>query len=171
MKEYYGSFLQTSRKSGKAVAKAPPVLGGAKSDSAGGIMSILETMGEEFRKTVKKASAEEREAQAAFDTLVQDNKVSKASKEAEIKGATSEIKSLKVSLHDTGEDKKATSGELASVEEYVAKLKPQCGGRTVPYEERKAKMESEIAGLKEGLAILEAESPAGAFSFLQIQRH
>jgi len=171
LKEYYGSFLQTSRKSGKAVAKAPPVLGGAKSDSAGGIMSILETMGEEFRKTVKKASAEEREAQAAFDTLVQDNKVSKASKEAEIKGATSEIKSLKVSLHDTGEDKKATSGELASVEEYVAKLKPQCGGRTVPYEERKAKMESEIAGLKEGLAILEAESPAGAFSFLQIQRH
>merc|ERR1719420_957612 len=83
LKEYYGSFLQTNSKLSKATGKggAPPVLGGAKSDSAGGIMSILETMGEEFRKTVKKASAEEREAQAAFDTLVQDNKVSKASKE------------------------------------------------------------------------------------------
>jgi len=171
LKEYYGSFLQTSRKSSKALAKAPPVLGGAKSDSAGGIVSILETMGEEFRKTVKTANAEEREAQAAFDTMIQENKVSKGSKEAEIKGAESEIKSLKVSLHDYGEDHKMASKELGSIKEYVAKLKPQCGGRTVPYEERKAKMEAEIEGLKNGLAILEAESPAGAFSFLQIHQH
>jgi len=173
LKEYYGSFIQTSRKSTKAVAKndAPPVLGGAKSDSAGGIMSILETMGEEFRKTVKTAGAEERAAQDAYDTLTQENKVSKSSKEAEIKGAQSEIKSLKVAIKDNGEDHKMASKELASINEYVAKLKPQCGGRTVPYEERKAKMEAEIAGLKEGLAILEDESPSGAFSFLQIARH
>jgi len=171
LKEFYGSFLQTSSKSSKASGKAPPVLGGAKSDSAGGIVSILETMGEEFRKTVKTANAEERAAQDAYDTMINENKVAKGSKEAEIKGSESEIKSLKVSLTDLGEDHKSTSGELASVNEYVAKLKPQCGGRTVPYEERKAKMEAEIAGLKEGLAILEAESPAGAFTFLQIQQH
>eukprot|EP00746_Dinoflagellata_sp_MGD_P153987 gnl/MRDRNA2_/MRDRNA2_84584_c0_seq1.p1 gnl/MRDRNA2_/MRDRNA2_84584_c0~~gnl/MRDRNA2_/MRDRNA2_84584_c0_seq1.p1 ORF type:complete len:705 (+),score=285.35 gnl/MRDRNA2_/MRDRNA2_84584_c0_seq1:102-2216(+) len=167
LKEYYGSsFVQISRQSTKG--KAPPVLGGAKSDSAGGIVSILETMGEEFRKTVKEAKAEERTAQEAYDTMMQENKVAKAAAEAEIKGSKSEIKSLKVSIHDFGEDHKSTSGELASVNEYVAKLKPQCGGRTVPYEERKAKMEAEIEGLQKGLAILEAESPAGAFSFLQI---
>merc|ERR1719380_166745 len=125
-------------------------------------------MGEEFRKTVKTAKAEERAAQEAFDTMVQENKVSKASKDAEIKGSESEIKSLKVSIHDFGGDHKMASKELASINEYVAKLKPQCGGRTVPYEERKAKMEAEIEGLQKGLAILEAESPAGAFSFLQI---
>jgi len=172
LKEYYGSsFVQTSRKSSTS-SKAPPVLGGAKSDSAGGIVSILETMGEEFRKTVKTANAEERAAQKAYDTLSNDNAVSKASMEAEIKGAHSEIKSLSTSIHDFEGDHKSTSGELASVNEYVAKLKPQCGGRTVPYAERKAKMDAEIEGLKNGLAILEAESPAGAFSsFLQIQRH
>jgi len=172
LKEYYGSsFVQTSSKSSKALGKAPPVLGGAKSDSAGGIVSILETMGEEFRKTVKAASAEEREAQEAFDTMINENKVAKGSKEAEIKGSESEIKSLKVSIGDYGSDHKMASKELASVNEYVAKLKPQCGGRTVPYEERKAKMEAEISGLKEGLAILEAESPAGAFTFLQLHQH
>merc|ERR1719313_2333931 len=150
LKEYYGSsFVQTSRKSSKALSKAPPVLGGAKSDSAGGIVSILETMGEEFRKTVKMARAEEKEAQAAFDTMIQENKVSKGAKEAEIKGATSEIKSLKVAIKDSGGDHKMTSKELGSINEYVAKLKPQCGGRTVPYDERKAKMESEIEGLKD----------------------
>jgi hypothetical protein len=41
----------------------------------------------------------------------------------------------------------------------------------VPYAERKAKMEAEINGLKEGLSILEAGSPAGAFNFLQIKAH
>ena len=39
-------------------------------------------------------------------------------------------------------------------------------------EERKAKMEAEISGLKEGLAILEEESPSGAFaSFIQVKEH
>merc|ERR1719377_264603 len=133
-------------------------------------MGILETMGEEFRKTVKEARADEREAQKAYDTLMQENKVSKSSKEAEIKGAESEIKSLTVSLHDNGEDKKMTEKEKAAVEEYVEKLKPQCEGRVVPYAERKAKREAEINGLKEGLAILESESPSGAFSFLQRQQ-
>jgi len=172
LKEYYGSsFVQTNSKSTKASNAAPPVLGGAKSDSAGGIVSILETMGEEFRKTVKTANAEERAAQSAYDTMVNENAVSKGSKDAEIKGSQSEIKSLGVSIHDFEGDHKMTSKELAEVNAYVAELKPQCGGRTVPYAERKAKMDSEIEGLKNGLAILEAESPAGAFNFLQLQRN
>jgi len=169
LKEYYGSLLQVQ--SSTKSSKAPPVLGGAKSDSAGGIVSILETMGEEFRKTVKEANAEERTALAAYNKMVQENKVSKASKTAEIAGAESEIKSLKVALGNFGGDKKMVSKELASVNEYVAKLKPQCGGRTVPYEERKAKRDAEIQGLKDALGILEAESPAGAFNFLQIRLH
>merc|ERR1719456_2245031 len=101
--------------------------------------------------------------------MMQDNKVSKAAKEAEIKGSESEIKSLTVSIHDSTEDKKMTEKEKAAVEEYIEKLKPQCEGRVVPYAERKAKREAEINGLKEGLAILEEESPSGAFSFLQRQ--
>jgi chromosome segregation ATPase len=170
LKEFYGSsFVQISRESNKG--SAPPVLGGAKSDSAGGIVSILETMGEEFRKTVKTAKAEEHAAQEAYDTMMNENKVAKAAKEAEIKGSESEIKSLKVAVHDFGGDHTMASKELGSINEYVAKLKPQCGGRTVSYEERKAKMESEIEGLQQGLAILEAEAAPGSFSFLQIARH
>jgi len=170
LKEYYGdtALIQISS---KAKDDAPPTFGGAKSDSAGGIVSILETMGEEFRKSLKAAGAAERADQSAFDTMIQENKESKAAKTAEIAGSQSEIKSLSVALHNFGGDKKSTSGELASVNEYVAKLKPQCEGRTVPYAERKAKMEAEIQGLQDALAILEAESPAGAFSFLQIRRH
>merc|ERR1719498_2380975 len=47
LKEYYGdaSFLQTDSESETTSSdSAPPAMGGAKSDAAGGIMSILETM-------------------------------------------------------------------------------------------------------------------------------
>merc|ERR1719421_877818 len=58
LKEYYGDafFLQTDSETETSTSdsdSAPPTFGGAKKDSAGGIIGILETMGEEFRKTVK----------------------------------------------------------------------------------------------------------------------
>jgi len=176
LKEYYGNaFIQTKTKTGTVSDtndSAPPTFGGAKSDSAGGIIGILETMGEEFRKTVKENKATERENVKAYETLMQENKVVVATKEAEIKGAESQIKSLSVALHDGGEDLKMVNKEKGAIEDYIAKLKPQCEGRVVPYEERKAKREAEISGLKEGLAILESESPSGAFaSFLQVKEH
>merc|ERR1719214_444891 len=72
LKEYYGdAFIQTKS---KTVSDQPAVtFGGAKKDSAGGIMGILETMGEEFRKTVKENAAEEREQTKAFEILMQQN--------------------------------------------------------------------------------------------------
>merc|ERR1719298_99504 len=173
LKEYYGdaALIQVRSKAKDASSDSQPTFGGAKSDSAGGIVGILETMGEEFRKTVKENAAEERENKKAYEKLMQENKVTLATKEAEIKGAESQIKSVDVSLKDGAADLKMVNKEKSAVEEYIAKLKPQCEGRVVPYEERKAKRDAEIAGLKEGLAILEAESPSGAFNFLQIQQH
>merc|ERR1719265_678294 len=112
LKEYYGdSFLQTHSKRDASSDSAPPAFGGAKSDSAGGIVSILETMGEEFRKTVKENAAEERENLKAYEKLVNDQKVAKAAKEAEIKASTSETKSLTTSLHGLGEDHKMATKE------------------------------------------------------------
>merc|ERR1719316_2647987 len=61
LKEYYGDTAFIQIRSKDASSDSQPTFGGAKSDSAGGIISILETMGEEFRKTVKENAAEERE--------------------------------------------------------------------------------------------------------------
>lgn len=165
LKAYYegGASLIQMGNAGKG--KAPPALGGAKTDSAGGIISILETMGEEFRKTVKEARTTEHEDTTAYETMVNDNKVAKAAKEAEIKASTSEIKSLTTTLHGLNEDHKMTTKEETAIKEYVAKLKPQCGGRTVPYAERKAKRDAEIEGLKKALAILAADQ--GTISLIQ----
>jgi len=162
LKDYYGdaSLVQIQTVAGQ------PKLGGAKSDSAGGILSILDMMQGEFMKGLAAAQSDEREAVKAYDTQTQDFKVSKATKEAEIKGAESEVKSLAVAIHNFSEDYKMASAELASIMEYMDKLKPQCEGRVTPYEERKARREAEIQGLKDALSIIEKDAPA----LIQIRR-
>lgn len=166
LKEFYGdaSLIQTDSETETVSSDTQKSEG-----NAGGIIQILETMGEEFRKTVKENQATEREAVKAYEKLMNENKVVKATKDAEIKAAEGMIKMLDVSLNEVGEDLKMANKEKAAVEEYIEKLKPQCQGRVVPYAERKAKREAEIAGLKEGLAILEADAPAGAVAFLQLR--
>jgi chromosome segregation ATPase len=122
LKDYYGetgTFVQTKDIHVHHTAalvqdkhKAPPALGGAKSDAAGGILSIMSTMQAEFRKEVSRLQNDEREAVKAHDTFLQDSKVSKAAKGAEIKAATSEVKSLAVAIKNIGEDHKLASNEL-----------------------------------------------------------
>merc|ERR1719159_2264493 len=175
LKDYYGdaSLVQTAEIHVHRTAalvqdkqKAPPALGGAKSDAAGGILWIMSTMQAEFRKEVSKLQNEEREATKSYDTFVQDSKVSKAAKSAEIKAATSEVKSLAVAIKNIDEDHKLATNELASILEYISKLKPQCEGRTVSYADRKAKRDAEIQGLKDALSIIEKDAPS---SFLQLR--
>merc|ERR1719160_2481228 len=174
LKDYYGDASLIQSKSinvhhtaalvqGKK--KAPPALGGAKSDAAGGILSIMSTMQAEFRKEVSKLQSEEREAVKSHETFLTDSRVSKAAKSAEIKAAESEVKSLTVAINNIAEDHKLASKELESIMEYISKLKPQCEGRTVPYAERKAKRDAEIQGLKDALSIIEKDSPS---AFLQL---
>merc|ERR1719262_727819 len=117
-------------------------------------------------KQLAAAQSDEREAVKAYEAQKNEARVSKAAKEQEIKGAESEVKSLSVAIHNFAEDHKMASSELASIMEYMDKLKPQCEGRTTSYEERKARREAEIQGLKDALSIIEKDAPA----LIQIRR-
>jgi len=162
LKEYYeGSFIQT-----KASMKAKqPEFGGAKSDAAHSILSILEMSAEDFTKLYMEEEGKETEAVDEYKKLMQENKVSKAAKQAEVKGSLSEIKSLEVSLQNNKEDYDMTSKELDAVLAYMEKLKPQCETKVMSYAEKKARREAEIEGLKEALGILDGSAPA----FLQLR--
>merc|ERR1719313_879131 len=100
LKEYYESALIQT----KASSKRQPSFGGAKSDAASSIISILEMSGENFTKMYMETETEEGLAVKAYEKLMQESKVAKATKESEIKGAESEIKSLEVALSNNGED-------------------------------------------------------------------
>merc|ERR1719387_84745 len=186
LKDFYGdsvAFIQTGFKnhapgdavdttSKSPIAVQPPAMGGAKSDSAGGILMIMDTMASEFAKTVAELQSTEREAVKAYTKMKNDNEVSKATKEAEIKGMQSETEFLNVNIGDNEDDVAMNKEELKAVLDYIEKLKPTCVGTVMPYEERKAKREAEIEGLQTALRILdETGETLKMVSFLQIQRH
>jgi len=157
--DYYNSasFLQLGSRTRRMSSKQPE-FGGAKSDVGSTIVSILEVAESDFTQMLAEAEAAESEAQNAYDKLVQENAVTKATKEADVKGKQSEVKNLEVAIGNYKEDKATTGEELDAVLAYLDKLKPQCAQKVVTYAERKAKREQEIDGLKEALQILSVDS-------------
>merc|ERR1719265_2025813 len=161
---YSGSLLQVSS---KTTSKShQPAFGAAKSDTASTIISVLEMAEEDFTTLLAETESEEDEAATAFATLSDENKVSKAEKQAEAKGKASEVKSLTVQLGHSKEDKASVLSELSAVNSYLDKLKPECESKAMSYAEKKAAREAEIAGLKEALSILE-----GSTVFAQVGQH
>jgi hypothetical protein len=155
---YEGSFIQLSAKTN--LKSKQPEFGGAKSDIAHTIISVLEMSEEDFTTLLAETEATEDEAAKAYATLTDENKMSKVTKETEAKGKASEVKSLTVQLGHSKEDHGATSSELDAVNSYIDKLRPQCEEKAMSYEEKKAKREAEIAGLKEALEILAGDGLA-----------
>jgi len=168
---YEGSFIQVSASTN--LKSKQPELGGAKSDIAHTIISVLEMSEEDFTTLLAETEATEDEAAKAFASLSDENKISKATKETEAKGKASEVKSLTVQLGHSEEDHASVSKELDAVNAYVDKLRPQCEEKAMSYEEKKARREAEIAGLKEALEILSGNGLALVHtktSFRQIKR-
>jgi hypothetical protein len=155
---YEGSFIQVTSKT--LLKSKQPELGGAKSDTASTIISVLEMSEEDFTTLLAETEATEDEAAKAYKTLTDENKISKATKETEAKAKASEAKSLTVQLGHHKEDSASVSKELDAVLAYLDKLKPQCESKAMSYAERKAAREAEIAGLKEALEILSGSGMA-----------
>jgi len=152
---YEGSLLQVG--SATSLKSKQPEFGGAKSDIASTIISVLEMSEEDFTTLLAESEATEDEAAKAYEKLTDENKVSKAAKETEAKGKASEVKSLTVQLGHSKEDHASVSSELDAVNAYIEKLKPQCESKAMSYAEKKAKREAEIEGLKEALDILSGD--------------
>merc|ERR1719231_776217 len=127
---------------------------GSNDGAAGVIIGVLETAQEDFTSLLAETEAAESEAQAAYDKMMTENKIAKASKSAEAKAKESEVKGTTSSLQMAKEDQASTGKELDAVLSYLDKLKPECESKAPSYEEKKAAREAEIAGLKDALNIL-----------------
>merc|ERR1719271_1848659 len=149
LQDYYssGSFVQ---------AKEEPELGGAKTDIASTIMSMLEVAESDFTTLLAEAEASEKEAQSSYDKLTEQNTVTKTANTQEVKGKEANVKSEETALLNYKEDFATTGKELDAVLAYLDKLKPQCETKVMSYAERVAKRKAEIEGLKEALEILSA---------------
>jgi len=130
-----------------------------KAEGAGGsIIDILEVCESDFANNLAKEETEEADSAANYEKTTQENKVERATKEQDVKYKTQEFTALDKENSELSGDKDTASSELEAVLEYYAKIKERCIAKPETYEERKARREAEINGLKEALSILENEA-------------
>merc|ERR1719293_655316 len=103
-------------------------------------------------------NAAEDDAQAAYDQETKENEIEKTTKEQDVKYKTKEAKGLDQSVAELSSDRDGVNTELAAVNEYLKQIEAECIAKPESYEERKARRENEIAGLKDALSILESET-------------
>jgi chromosome segregation ATPase len=140
------------------VQTAQPDFGGAKGDVSATIVGLLEVAESDFTRLLSEAQAEEESAENAYKDLVQESKVTKASKQADIKGKKAEVNSIETALLNYKEDHSTLSDEIGAVLSYLDRLKPQCETKVMTYAQKKAKREQEIEGLREALSSLSSEA-------------
>merc|ERR1719465_118499 len=130
-----------------------------KASGAGdSIIDILEVVESDFTKNLAAEETEEADAIDVYEKTTQDNKLSTTMKSQDVKYKTKEFKGLDKAISELSGDRDTTNTELSAVLDYYGKLKERCIAKPESYEERKARREAEINGLKEALSILENET-------------
>jgi len=169
LREYYAqpeeSFTQKDMNEAMSMVQQKK-----ETDSATGIMGMLEVILSDFSKLLAEGQAGEDMAQTDYETQTQMNKLTTLTKSKDVEYKTKEKKELGKMLEESKEDLASTQTELDSINQYFASIQKSCVVKAEPYEERKRRREAELAGLKEALAILEGESLLQTSSFLGLAR-
>jgi hypothetical protein len=139
------------------------------SDSASGIISMLEVAEQDMSNSQAEAERAEDSASKAFKKFSQEAEVTKATKQATSKAKEGELARLGEKIADLQSDVDGAQKELDAVLNYLEKLKEGCEHKPQSFADRAAAREKEIDGLKQALEILENETASDdeAAGFLQ----
>jgi chromosome segregation ATPase len=162
LKDYYGGASSAALVQEDASAddsQPTPPAGHQKSGGAGGsIISILEVAEDDMAKELAKVESQEADEQAAYDDTTEENKLTKAAKEQDVKYMNQEAAGLDKLITEISSDRETTSEELGTVNMYYMKIQERCVAKPESYEERKKARDAEIKGLKTALDVLENEA-------------
>merc|ERR1712187_366577 len=131
LRDYYAAssaaFVQDESKFGAFMQQPAVPEKHSQSTGAGqSIIGILEVCESDFATNLAKEETEESDAQASYDKITQENKVTKTTKEQDVKYKTQESKSLDKTAAEYSADRDTANTELAAVDEYYAKIKDRC---------------------------------------------
>jgi chromosome segregation ATPase len=129
----------------------------AAEGSGSGIIGLLEVAEADFTKTLAEMTESFTNQKAAWEQTTKENELTITAKKQDVKYKTEEITTLKKSLSETNGDATGVKAELDAVLEQLKNINKMCVAKAEPYEEKKQRREAEIAGLKEGLAIIEGD--------------
>jgi len=134
---------------------------GTHSASAGAgttIIGMIEVVESDFGKSLASAEIAEDTAAVAYQKLSMENRVSTAMKEKDVKYKVKEAAGLDKSATELSSDRDTAQTELDAVLDYSTNIRGMCIVKPESYEERTARRQQEINGLKEALQILEGEA-------------
>lgn len=130
----------------------------AAEGAGSGIIGLLEVCESDFTKSLTELEATEETSAATYEKQTKENEIMKTTMEQDVKFKSKEATELDAAVSEDSSDRSGVMTELDAVNEYLAKITDKCVAKPEPYEVRVKRREAEIAGLKEGLAILEGES-------------
>merc|ERR1719352_757765 len=131
---------------------------GAAEGAGSGIIGLLEVAESDFTKGLTEMTAAEETAAADYEAYCKEDEIATVTKQKDVEYKTKEAAGLDKAVSDLSTDLQAVTDELTAVLQALDKLKEMCVAKAEPYAERKARRESEIAGLKSALQILEGEA-------------
>lgn len=135
--------------------------GSSLTSSTGGfetIIGLLEVVQADFQQTTVDLDSAESSAKGTYDEMMAT--VAAADKVAgvNLEHKNKEVADLQVAINDLIGTETSESSQLASIKEYLDKIKKDCVSSAGSFEDRKAKLTKEIAGLNEALTYLGGDS-------------
>jgi len=130
----------------------------AAQGAGSGIIGLLEVCEADFTKGLTEMTAEEQTAAADYKAYAAEDEIANVKKAQDVKYKNKEAAGLDKNVASLSTDLGSVSDELGAVVSGLDKLKEMCIAKAEPYAEKKARRESELAGLKEALTILEGEA-------------
>jgi len=158
----YGTNKATMEQGLEGVKLALKILeelyGAATTGAGASIIGLLEVAESDMSKTLAEIIATEETAKSTYITETKENDIEKATKDQDVKYKTKEAGELEKAVAESDSDRKGVQTELAAVLEYLKSIEERCIAKAETYEERKARREAELAGLKEALSILDGQA-------------
>jgi chromosome segregation ATPase len=140
----------------KFYSAAPDLPGGetAKEGLGAGIIGILEIAVQDFADLQEETEQSEATAAEQYKQLMQESEVKVAVFKKDLEYKSRNKVKIEGERMNAASDMKSYEKELTAIEGYLEKLKATCIAKPDSYEERKARREKELAGLKEALQYL-----------------
>merc|ERR1719254_25735 len=120
-----------------------------------GLRLALKVLKDYYAKELAEITSEEESAAAEYEQATKDNELEKTTKDQDVKYKVKESKELDKTAAELTSDRTGVQAELDAVLEYLKRIEDECIAKAETYEERTARREAVIAGLKEALETYE----------------
>eukprot|EP00440_Ansanella_granifera_P068209 gb/GFBE01073997.1/.p1 GENE.gb/GFBE01073997.1/~~gb/GFBE01073997.1/.p1 ORF type:complete len:681 (+),score=232.05 gb/GFBE01073997.1/:1-2043(+) len=156
LSDYYQDMGSAPPEISAFLQEAPPMPAAfeKKSEASSGILQILDQAETDMASDLAAEESKESAAAEEYDKSTKEAQINSELQKKDMQHKTQQAAALKKQLSELEGDSSLAGEELSAVKEYEVQLQQQCVIKGESFEERKAKREADIAGLREAIDAL-----------------